>query len=186
MAGPELSSYLKGQDFESFRRLVRHYNHDMANRISRITTECSILTRIADKVSPEEALTDPSRMNDVKQLAESAKTLSDNLSNVREFFYPGGDMEGNGLKKYAPYDASAWDAMAGEFIAYLVDRLGPIEPLFQQLEVLEASGVVKADGRAKPILTARESMSKSVGEMEDLLTAEEWDKLLPEWLNRAE
>src|SRR5262245_30779190 len=121
VAGPELSSYLKAQDFESFRRLVRHYNHDMANRISRITTECSILARIADKVSPEEALTDPSRAGEITEVAAQAKTLVDNLSNVREFFYPGGDTEGNGLKKYAPYDAAAWDTMTGQFTTYLID-----------------------------------------------------------------
>jgi len=186
VAGPELTTYLQAQDFESFRRLVRHYNHDMANRLSRITTECSILSRIAERVAPEEILVDPAQADEIKRLAVEAKTLVDNVSNVREFFYPAGDTEGNGLKQYAPFDATGWDAMTGAFTSYLVEKLQPIEPLFAHLAELEVSGLIKPDGRGKAILVARESMSKSVGEMEDLLTSDEWDKLLPEWLDRPE
>ncbi len=186
LAGPELTTYLKAKDFESFRRVVRHYNHDVANRVSRITTECSILIRIAERVPPQEIFSDPALAGDGQQLAAEAKVLLDSISHSREFFYPPGDAEGKHLERWAPYDASGWDKMIGELIAYLTEKLQPIEPLMERLQRLEASGAVKPDGRGKPILAARRSMSSSVGELEDLLTPEEWDKLLPDWLNRAE
>ncbi len=186
MAGPELTEYLKASDFEHFKRIVRHYNHDVANRISRITTECSILTRIAERIPPEEVFTDPAYYAEGPAAGAEAKVLVDALSNTRQFFYPPGDTDAINRARWRPYDAAAWDKMIGEFTAYLAERLGSVETLFERLYRLENAGVLKIDGRGKSLASARVSISNTIGELEELLTPPLWEQLLPEWLNRPE
>src|SRR5512139_3887647 len=91
MAGSELTKLLAAGDYDTYKTLVRHYNHDAANRVSRVTTECSIIARIVEKIPPGDVYTDPSFQSESAPLAEEAKALIAAISNSREFFWPPGD-----------------------------------------------------------------------------------------------
>jgi hypothetical protein len=185
MAGPQLTKFLAGGDYDTFRTLVRHYNHDVANRISRITTECSIIIRIVEKIPLDQVFRDPAYQAEAAPLSEEAKALIAAVSNSREFFWPQSDSDTLNQERWRPYDGGAWDAMIVEFAAYLQTHLTPVLPLFERLQQLEEAGVIRLDGKAAPMAKARRSISGSIGELEELLKPESWDSLLDEWLERA-
>jgi hypothetical protein len=185
MAGPQLTQFLAAGDYDTYRTIVRHYNHDAANRISRVTTECSIIVRIIEKIAPEDIFTDPAYQPEAAPLAEEAKTLIAAISNAREFFWPQGDTDAINQGRWQPYDAGAWDRMLAEYGAYLQTQLQPVLPLFERLRRLEEGNAIRTDGKAAPIAKSRHSISFSIGELEDLLKPDTWDSLLDEWLERA-
>src|SRR5690242_2916916 len=88
MAGPQLTQFLAAGDYETFTKIVRHYNHDASNCISRVTTECSIISRIIEKFPPEDIFTDEEFHDDAEPLAAEAKKLIESITNAREYFYP--------------------------------------------------------------------------------------------------
>jgi hypothetical protein len=185
MAGPQLTEFLAAGDYDTYRTLVRHFNHDAANRISRITTECSIIARIVEKIPPEDTFTDPSFQVEAGPLAAEAKALIAAISNAREFFWPPEDAEALNQERWKPFDAAAWDNMTVEFALYLQTHLEPVLPLFERLKRLEEAGAIRTDGKAAPLAKARHSISGSIGDLEELLKPEAWDSLLDEWLERA-
>jgi len=186
MAGPGLTQYLIAKQFEDFQWVVRQFNHDVANKLSRVTTECSIINRMLDRVPPEEIFADLALVGEGKQLAAAAQKVVDGLGKTREFFWPPENTEEATRQRWSPYDAAAWDKMIVQFHGYLTERLEPVVPLFEKLTVLEGSGAVKLDGRGKQLLNSRASISEGIGEVETLLAAETWDSLLPEWIERRE
>lgn len=185
MAGPQLTQFLAAGDYDTYRTIVRHYNHDAANRISRITTECSIIARIVDKIPLEDIFTDPKFNAESAPLAGEAKALIAAITNAREYFYPPGDTETINQGRWKPYDAGAWDKMIEGYAGYLQTQLQPVLPLFERLKRLEEANAIRTDRKAAPIANSRTSISFSIGELEELLTPESWDSLLDEWLERA-
>jgi hypothetical protein len=186
MAGPQLTEFLATSDYDTYRTLVRHFNHDAANRISRITTECSIIARIVEKIPPGDTFTNPTFQSEAGPLAEEAKALIATVSNAREFFWPpGDDVDTINRGRWQPFDATVWDNMMVEFALYLQERLEPVLPLFERLKRLEEAGAIRTDGKAAPLAKARHSISGSIGDLEELLKPETWDALLDEWLERA-
>ncbi len=185
MAGPQLTRFLAAGDYDAYRNIVRHYNHDAANRISRVTTECSIIVRIIEKIPLDDIFTDPAFQPEAAPLAEEARTLIAAVSNAREFFWPQGDTDAINQARWQPYDAGAWDRMIAEYGVYLQTQLQPVLPLFERLLRLEEARAIRTDGKAAPIAKSRVSISGSIGELEGLLKPETWDSLLVEWLERT-
>lgn len=185
MAGPQLTKFLAAGDYETYRTIVRHYNHDVANRISRITTECSIISRIIEKVPSTDVFTDPKFEPEGAPLAAEARALLNAITNSREYFYPPGDTETINQARWKPYNADAWDKMIEGYNQYLMTQLQPVLPLFERLKRLEEANAIRTDSKAAPMANSRHSISFSIGELEELLTPESWDSLLDEWLERV-
>ena len=186
MAGPGLTQYLAAQHYEDFQWVVRQFNHDVANKLSRATTECSIISRMMDRVPPEEIFVDLALAAQSKPLATAAQQLTDSLSKTREFFFPPNEPEEAARQRWSPYDVSAWERLIVQFHGYLTEQLEPVIPLFEKLSVLEGSGAIRPDGRGKQLLNSRISISEGIGEVENLLAPETWDALLPEWIERRQ
>lgn len=185
MAGPQLTKFLAAGDYETYRTIVRHYNHDAANFISRITTECSIIARIIEKIPPEDVFTDPKFQPEGAPLAAEARALLTSITNAREYFYPPGDTETINQGRWKPYDATAWDKMVEGYNAYLTAQLQPVLPLFERLKRLEEANAIRTDSKAAPMANSRSTISYSIGELEGVLTPDFCDTHLDEWLERT-
>jgi hypothetical protein len=184
MPGPRLTQVLAAGDYDTFHAFVRDFNHDTINRISRISNECAIVTRIVEKFPPEDIFTDPRFHPETASLAREARALMAATGVAARYFDLSTDNETANRENWHPYDARAWDSMVETYFVYLLPHLDVAPPLSDHLLRLEEAKAIRIDGRSAPLGNARRLINAGLTELEWLLTPESWESLIDEWLER--
>jgi hypothetical protein len=184
MAGPGITQYLARRDYETFRGLVRKYSHDLANRISPLTTECGILLKVLDKTPLEEIFDLPpdAAQTQAEHIKQEAKKLVDAFSKTTGFFWPPEDADNVNRTRWAPYDVRAWDTFFNKFASYMKPQLQLAGPLFHRLTTLKNAGAIRPEGRGRALLEACQNIPTRGSELSHLLTPDGCEELLKDWL----
>lgn len=188
MAGPRISQYLARQDYETFLALVRKFNHDVANKLSPLTTECGIILKVIERVPAEQLLDIPESAAQAQagHVAREAQAVVDALSKVGGFFFPPGatDTEAINRARWAPYSALAWDALFAEFGDYVRAQLQLAVPLVNRLTTLKYAEMIRPDGKGQTLLDICDTIPQRQAAVESILTPEGCEGLLKEWLDK--
>jgi len=124
--------------------MVRHYNHDASNCISRITTECSIIAVLSIS-SPGNIFTD---RNSTKTATVGRRSQDADLGdhNSREYFWPKTPTRSTRSAGNPTTPRPGQDDRG--YAAYLEKHLQPVLPLFERLKQLEEEDAIRTDSKA--------------------------------------
>jgi hypothetical protein len=186
MAGPALTQHLAGQDYDTFRWMIRHLGHDTANRLSGMTTQCSIVVRVLEKIPYEEVFTSEEAARHAHPLMVESQALVESLAKSREYLWPPENTDEINRERWKPYDAGAWDRFVGEYELYVKHKLETAIPIVNRLFILELTGGIRAEGKGKVLLMARGIFADALYNIGRMFHPEIWDEMLPEWIHRQQ